>query len=292
MKVDKKSLEKNGRKITLTLAAIYDIAEDAARLIENGADVNETGEYGRTLLHLAADNDSKETAEILIKNGADVNAKDFYGDSPLALAVDSNSLALIDLLIKNGADVNAKDNHNVSLLHTAASPSRLEIAKILIENGADVNAICEDGWTPLDFATFRKSIKTADLLIKNGARRCKAQIFVKEKIVDIKALAAGLADEFRRYKFDLNEERDREIFNDAIDMYIQETVEMPAAEEAGVEHGDNNIDLIIDNVDAFRDLQNEFYDDVISAFDRLEEQDEPISIQLSQLIVFEKYYNY
>jgi hypothetical protein len=54
-----------------------------------------------------------EIAQNLIQNGADVNEQDDDGRTPLFHMINT---PLIKLLIENGADVNAKDNYNCTPL--------------------------------------------------------------------------------------------------------------------------------------------------------------------------------
>ena len=124
------------------------------RLIEDGADVNEIGEFcwalndgvpfgcfGGTALHFA---ETCEIIELLVENGADVHARDDWGTTPLHSAMTREAA---ECLIENGADVNARNDWGDTPLHYM---SDAEVVAPLIENGADVNIRNEDGDTPLD----------------------------------------------------------------------------------------------------------------------------------------------
>lgn len=52
-------------------------------LAENGADINEKGEHGRTLLHLAAYRANESLCRFLLEKGADPTALDDQGKTPM-----------------------------------------------------------------------------------------------------------------------------------------------------------------------------------------------------------------
>lgn len=83
------------------------------------------------------------------------------------------------------------------------------------------------------------------------------QTLVNNKIVSIEAVKQALHQEFSTCNFDSKEDA-----SNAIDEFIQQKIEIPAAEQAGLEHTSADIYEIIDNVDDLRDLQNEFVNEV------------------------------
>ncbi len=161
-------------------------------LIEHGADVNATDEYGRTpLFYVSASEPTrlmlKHNADIFIQDKTDKNMLYFirdksvintikqispdalkelsnqpnrYNETPLHWAIDSD---VIDTLILSGANVNAQNNRGITPLHWAATP---EIAVALIRNGANVNATNDRGATPLHWT---EDPKIAQILIDNCA---------------------------------------------------------------------------------------------------------------------------
>ena len=86
-------------------AAGHGLTDIAARLIENGADVNAVDEFGRTPLHEAVG--YTDTAGLLIDSGADVDAADVFGRTPLHMALQYPDT--VALLISAGADIFARD---------------------------------------------------------------------------------------------------------------------------------------------------------------------------------------
>jgi len=138
----------------LTLAAHFGHTETALALIEKGADVNATDQYGYTALQYAAKYGHAETVLALIANGADVNAAGQYGYTALHYAAINGHAETVLALINAGADVNATNSNREKPLHLAAYKGQTEIAVALIEKGAGVNAADIQGRTPLQIATM------------------------------------------------------------------------------------------------------------------------------------------
>jgi ankyrin repeat protein len=95
--------------------------QDAAALLESGADPNARDDNGFTPLHFAAGAANHEVAKLLLAAGADVNAADSDGNSPLSNAVFSckGEGSLIDTLRAAGADPYQENNHGVSPIKLA-----------------------------------------------------------------------------------------------------------------------------------------------------------------------------
>jgi cytohesin len=130
-------------------------------LLEAGADVDATDNWGDTPLH---DADTAEIARLLLEAGAEVNAPNKYGKTPLHKA---DTAEIARLLLEAGAEVNATDNDGETPLHLARTA---EEARLLLEAGAEVNATDNYGDTPLDEAEVLGRPEVARLLRQHGAR--------------------------------------------------------------------------------------------------------------------------
>ncbi|HZI80908.1 MAG TPA: ankyrin repeat domain-containing protein [Vicinamibacterales bacterium] len=172
-----------GGLTALTFAAREGDVESARRLLDAGADVNQTTEYGWTPLLTAVNNRNYRLALLLLERGADVNRPNKGGWTPLYLAVDNRNieggdypvprpdldhLDLIKALLAKGANPNAKvkDNTLTRTIFTmqwffedgatpfirASQSSDVTLMKLLLEHGADPKAVTTNGDSALTAA--------------------------------------------------------------------------------------------------------------------------------------------
>jgi uncharacterized protein len=173
-----------GGLTALVFAAREGDLDSARLLVEAGADVNQTTEYGWTPLLTATNNRHYRVAEYLIEHGADVNRANKGKWTPLYLATDNRNieggdfpvtkpdldhLEYIKFLLDHGADPNAqaKDNTLTRTIFTmqwfsedgatpfvrAAQSSDLELLKLLLAHHADPFLKTNHGDTALTAAS-------------------------------------------------------------------------------------------------------------------------------------------
>jgi cytohesin len=167
----------------LVFAAREGYIDVAKALLDGGAPVNETTNYGWTALLTAVNNRHYQLAKLLIEHGADVNIANKGGWTPIYLATDNrnieggdypvhkadmDSLEFIKLLLDHGADPDArcKDNTLTRTIFTmqwfyedgatafirAAQSSDTKLMALLLEYGADAFAETASGDTALTAA--------------------------------------------------------------------------------------------------------------------------------------------
>ncbi|GFO49535.1 ankyrin [Plakobranchus ocellatus] len=119
-------------------------------LLQNGADVNEAGDFhDNTPLTAALSFDECKlstrfcsTVETLLSAGADPNKPNKYGETALHLAADTE---ITSLLIQAGADLEARNDDGRTPLLEAAYKGRTDVISVLKMYGADMSAVDDDG---------------------------------------------------------------------------------------------------------------------------------------------------
>ena len=183
--VSQEDRSSRGGGLTALVFATREGDMDAVRtLVEGGADVNQTTNYGWTALLTAVQNRYYRIATYLMENGADPNIANDGGWTPLYIATDNRNIEggdypvrrpdmdhmeLIELLLDNGADPNLRMASSTETrtifthqwLHEegatpflrAAQSGDLELLELLLEHGADPAIATVDNVTPLQVAS-------------------------------------------------------------------------------------------------------------------------------------------
>jgi len=128
-------------------------------LLENGADPNQPGAWGRPLHIAAASGEAGAYAvRLLLQRGARADALNQWGVEALVEAVTSPSpqFEKIALLLEAGSDVNALfdwgGHREMSVLMAVAMNGTSDIVALLLYNGALKYLRCGDGLTAYDYA--------------------------------------------------------------------------------------------------------------------------------------------
>ena len=173
-------------KTPLIKAIEYGDSLAVQKLINQGADINESGGKGYTPLMYAIWSGKTENVKFLIDKGADINKCDKYGYTPLIWAARSVDYDIAKLLIDRGADVNAKNKEGYSALLYAVGANcgdwahadycrtnadsgsviAADIIKLLINNGADINNNNPEGGTLLGLALACRKWNFLDYLTR------------------------------------------------------------------------------------------------------------------------------
>ena len=106
-------------------------AAEVARLIDGGADPNETGRDGVSALHLAAAEGHLEVARELLRRGAFVDSMEYDGDTPLINASAYGRVEIVRLLLEHGADPGVVSSRGYTAAQLARRARHPEIVKLV-----------------------------------------------------------------------------------------------------------------------------------------------------------------
>jgi len=123
-------------------------ARVAAMLIAKGADLRRSFARESGYLHIAAATKQPLVVRLLLSKGVDTSAENKYGKTPFYLGLRTGDLETVREFLVAGR---LPDTSSVgwSPLHVAAQACSPGVVKLLLEHGADVNARIKNGETPL-----------------------------------------------------------------------------------------------------------------------------------------------
>lgn len=139
-------------------------------LLNAGADINATKEFGQSALHVAASQGKPKALATLLEHEADLEALDNGGRSPLHYAAFYTATAEpTRLLLEAGLDPNATAVDGVTPLHFAAGNGSPEVSRLLLEAGADPNRTTQYGLSALHYAAPEGGAAVIRVLLDHGA---------------------------------------------------------------------------------------------------------------------------
>ncbi len=170
--------------------AVFEVdVDEARRLLEAGADVALTNNYGASPMSLAAEIGHAGIISLLLEAGADPDSPNPEGQTALMSVARTGKVDAARVLLDHGASVDARESWGgQSALMWASARRHPEMMALLIEHGADANArsmhrdyqrhvtaegrpksLDSGGFTPLLYAARENCIECVDVLLANGA---------------------------------------------------------------------------------------------------------------------------
>ena len=119
----------------------------------------------------------------LIKEGADVNEKDPYGLTPLIEATLKADMEIAKLLIHHGAKIDQEDITGQTALQWAVNRYQLPFCQLYLENKADANHYSADGQPLLVNPILREQNDLINLLKEYGADKTFTEDFINGKLM-------------------------------------------------------------------------------------------------------------
>jgi ankyrin repeat protein len=148
-------------------------ADVAQILLDAGAVVSATNNFGATAFQYAAVNGHRDVAELLLRKGAHLDMRDALGRTALHMAAKAGGKNREDLalwLLEMGADPNvvAKDGKE-TVLFNAQSSGKSKLVRALLGRGVKVAGTDKQGMSPLHMAVMFGDTNAISVLIEGGS---------------------------------------------------------------------------------------------------------------------------
>ena len=141
------------------------------------------GRFLQTLLHywVCLDNKDKTIRKLLLENGANLNATNGFEKSVLHTAVSRGNYEMSEWLLNNGAYVDSQNKNKDTPLHNAAN-GNIDLCTLLLKHGADPNCINKNEETPLSLAEKLMHTEVVELLLTYGGDAARIDYSRRKKI--------------------------------------------------------------------------------------------------------------
>jgi ankyrin repeat protein len=177
----------------LMRAVLYNDVTAVQRLLDEGADPNETNDAGATALMWAANDESK--TRLLLEYGADPNMQSDHGKTALFVASGRRGGSpIVKLLLEYGAGVALKAgrlNNPTNPLVEAANVGDAATVRLLLDHGASVT---DAGFVPAAFALRAHCVECFDLIARalDATTLSTSGLVVTPPVGDARALSTLL----------------------------------------------------------------------------------------------------
>lgn len=153
------------------------------RMLDDGADVNESDQHGITPLQMAMVRERPDVVEFLLDHRADPNLIPPGGvSSPASTAARSDDPRVLPLLLSRGARLDLDGNTCWQPILEAATGAT-ENLRLLLSLGCDPNTADEMGWTALMYAAEGGPRESVQLLL--DARADASRVYEGETAADM-----------------------------------------------------------------------------------------------------------
>ncbi|KAJ7881734.1 ankyrin repeat-containing domain protein [Mycena olivaceomarginata] len=164
-----KGAEINGKEYSaLSGACGLRYGRIAVFLLDNGADPNWAGKWGKFPLAAAAGANNQYMVRLLLEKGANVNMESQWDGNALGVAARAGKIDMVHLLLQNGANIEFAGGPGSALV-LAATEGHMDVVHLLLENGADINWALDFYGNALSMAAANGHTSIVNVLLEKGA---------------------------------------------------------------------------------------------------------------------------
>ncbi|XP_056130606.1 dynein axonemal heavy chain 12 [Lampris incognitus] len=149
----------------LVIAIRSDRCDLVKLLLSHGCSMNQRGAHGRMALHEASRLGRVALVKLLLDAGAQPDPRSHYGLTPLALAAQGGHVEVVELLLTRGADILSQAQDDASILFEACACGDPALIRLLLEHGADVNVPKHTGHLPIHRTSHRGHLQAMEMLV-------------------------------------------------------------------------------------------------------------------------------
>lgn len=154
---------------SLQAAAHAGSVEIVRLLLDRGADIGVTDEYGQTPLHHAACQGHEAVVALLLRKGADPNSEDLDGRNSIIMAASNGWKSVLTRLGGAGASPISTNRSCAPALHFAASNGHVTVLEQLLAKGYDIDLKNRQGETALMVAAGKGRTSAVRFLLDKGS---------------------------------------------------------------------------------------------------------------------------
>ena len=155
------------------------------------SELYEIDKNGMTAIHFAIKHNKKPMLKVLVNNGFDINQRDNYGRTPLSYSIELKSNANTKELLFLGANPNLRNSSDEAALHVVAKTGNIRMLEILLDSNADINSIDRLKRTPLHWAVYNNHLEVVKILVNHGAKLMEKDKFKKTPLDIITSKSAS-----------------------------------------------------------------------------------------------------
>jgi uncharacterized protein len=137
------------RDVPLTRAAGRGDLAELERLLDEGVDVDSTGETGRTAVTAAVYGGHLDAVRLLIDEGADVDSQDEHRTNPLLALGETGDVAILREVLRAEPDLTRTNRFGGTALIPASDRGHVEVVRELVRTDIDIDHVNDLGWTAL-----------------------------------------------------------------------------------------------------------------------------------------------